>query len=286
MAQGDSVAMKPSASTSSTSSYGDLKPYVERMNDLGPWANLFGVLTFVFSLLAAGRWLYKRFRQRTAPETISAWCRARLGAGVDEIAAKCRKRIKIAVVDDQPQDIASGHLIALSYKVSIFQRIALADVDQLRDYDVVILDITNVVVEDPAKGGLHVIRQLKSGVHQPIVIAVSGKRYDPSVTEFFKLADAQLKKPVSAQELSGTIDQLLKPNFTIGGIAKLLDKEIEGNGFTPLSEIKALNGRIVRAFKTNATLKAKSVLDDMDRTNRVNALIAKFIELRAIDGHH
>jgi CheY-like chemotaxis protein len=285
--ENQSAPAAASGPASSVSVYGaDLKPYVDRMNDLGPWANLFGVLTFLGSLILGARWAYRKFIHRDVPKTISSWISENYGAAAGEITQKCRKHIKIALVDDQPQDFDTAVLTGLSYRLSTYQKIGLAEIDSLRAFDLVILDITNVVPEDAAKGGLHVIRKLKSGEIRPIVIAVSGKRYDPSVTEFFQLADMQLKKPVTAHALSDAVDKLLRPSFTLAGIASSIDREIAGNGFAPPDLIKSLNRKIISAIKKKKSLRAKAAFDDVAKTEKINSLLSRCANLRGINGYH
>lgn len=276
---------KPSSGIHAMSSEppGLYKNVVTHLNDLGPWANLFGVITFLLLLFSGIKYIWKKFFSQKTPESIETWVKQRLRQSEERINPTCRKRVKIAVVDDQPIDISANTLITLGYKVHIFTSMSLAEAEKLSEFDLVILDIANVVPEDPSRGGLSIIRKLKEFSTPPIVIAVSGKRYDPSLTEFFKLADLQLKKPITAEKLEEATENLLRPRFSILGIAKSLDAEIAGNG-VPKAEILRLN-RIIVQVLNGKNKKRPQLVDERKRDNRLWIDIDRLLTAKISNGY-
>lgn len=255
------------------------------MNDLGPLANLIAVLGFIGTIYAFTRWIWRLFFKKNIPNSIESWAFDKFGSGGASISAKCRKSIKIAVVDDEPGDIATQLLANLGYKVSIYTSISLAHIDELLSYDLVILDITNVVPEDPKKGGMLIIKTLKSALEPPLVIAVSGKRYDPSTTEFFKLADLVLKKPVQADKLSNTVNDILTPLFSLHGVAKNLDNAISMNGLQSQSDVLNINHLVIKEIQNKAEKKPPIFSTNTIVNEKILGLTHRFKLIRKYDGN-
>lgn len=193
--------------------------YFEGLSGL---ANALGIATGLL-MIAGLVWRFSSQTRRKVPESLSAWAQAKYGSIGRGLNEKARSTIRIAIVDDKPEDFPESYIRSLRYDLSIFQSLSLTNIDCLNKYDLVILDITNVIVEDKKSGGLEVIKRLKSLQTAPLVIAVSGKKYDPTVTEFFKLADAYLKKPVKETDLEAVLQRLLIPRVSPVGIAETMD---------------------------------------------------------------
>ena len=170
------------------------------------------------------RWLWRRTAKSHL--NIHEWAERRFGDDGLRLNQKILSTFKLAIVDDKPDDFPVDYLRQCGYDLTVIEKISLANTVDLLRYDLIAMDITNVVVEDEAKGGLELIRRVKASPNPPIVIAVSGKRYDPTVTEFFKLSDYQMKKPVTAANLESAIVKLLTERWAPGSIAASMDKII------------------------------------------------------------
>lgn len=169
--------------------------------------------------------------------------------------------LKIAIVDDKPDDFPVDYLRQCGYDLTVISTISLADSSNLQAYDLIAMDITNVVIEDTTRGGLELIRRVKGFSNSPIVIAVSGKRYDPTVTEFFKLADAHMKKPVKPADLESAIENLLTDRCAPGKIAEGMDNLIiaaVGNQYKRQKIVRRLTKSLKSAKPISAGLDGDS----------------------------
>ncbi|MDW5416727.1 response regulator [Iodobacter sp. CM08] len=106
--------------------------------------------------------------------------------------------IKIAIVDDEPHDFPVEYLKRCNYDVIVFEEISLSEYEKFSSYDIVFLDMIGVVIEDRDKGALELIKRIKGMNNSPYVVAVSKTTFDPTVTEYFKLANDVAKKPIDS----------------------------------------------------------------------------------------
>jgi len=121
------------------------------------------------------------------------------------------KRVScIAVVDDEIEDFPVNYLRRAGFKIDTFKKISLTEVNRLENYDIVFLDIVGVVEEDWFRGGLELIKRIRELPVSPIVIAISGRKFDPTVSDFFKLADDTMRKPVKEVECEEEIEPFLR----------------------------------------------------------------------------
>lgn len=147
----------------------------------------------------------------------------------------------IAVVDDNPEHYPIDSLNRCGYRITPIESISLANVDQLLSYDLLILDITNIVVEDLKRGGLTLLKKIKSERPDMLTIAASSKRYDPTLTEFFKLANDQIKTPIEHEELEQKIVKVLNDKYCPSLAGKRLDDLISGKDLTFKQKQKIIN---------------------------------------------
>lgn len=138
------------------------------------------------------------------------------------------KSKKICIVDDNPENYPITYLKDSGFNIHDIQSLSLAEMDNLLKYDLLILDITGIVKEDPEQGGLELLRRLKEKDKDLLTIAASSKRFDPTLTEFFKLSDAQIKTPIEGVELEKKLLDILNLNFCPNRIAKHLDDITSG----------------------------------------------------------
>jgi len=137
-----------------------------------------------------------------------------------------RKNAKIAIIDDEPSQFPVEYLQRSGLSIETIRSISLTDIDRLRQYNLILLDIVGVVDEDSRSGGLELLKRLKGSGGSPVVIAVSGKKFDPTMTEFFKLAEDQMKKPISERLCEEKILYNLEAELSPLKLAGLLDSII------------------------------------------------------------
>lgn len=131
-----------------------------------------------------------------------------------ETMIKIKRESKIAIIDDNLSDFPVDYLRRAGFNVDVHTEVSLAQIQQFEGHDVILLDIVGVVAEDKHSGGLELIKRIKSFSTRPAVIAVSGKRFDPTVTDFFKLADDVLKKPISEKVCEERIVAVLEKRLS------------------------------------------------------------------------
>lgn len=185
----------------------------------GPLANFLqigGAAVGFFLVVWRGcRWALRHIQTRRL-NTLSLW----LGGKSDQVSSA--KSLRIAIVDDRPDDYPLDSLRRLGYSVVHIPSLGLGDVPALLAYHCVLLDINGVLVEDPKRGGLEVLKRLKAA-DVPYVVAVSSRGFDITMSEFFMLADQRLKKPIPQAEIEGIIEDAFKAKFSAKDAARRVD---------------------------------------------------------------
>lgn len=138
------------------------------------------------------------------------------------------KAVKIVVVDDNPDDFPLDYLRNSFGQVTVFDKISLSEASKLVGYDLIFLDMTGVVKEDLKYGGLQLIKKVKDLPDSPIVVAVSRARFDPTATDYFKIADDVLKKPLTELKCEEVVLELVKDKLSPFKAADTIDSEILG----------------------------------------------------------
>lgn len=170
---------------------------------------------FLLVVWRGGKWASRRI-QSNRLNTVSLWL-----AGKPHQASSA-KSLRIAVVDDRPDDYPLESLRRLGYSVVHIASLGLGDVPTLLAYQCVLLDINGVLVEDPKRGGLEILKRLKAA-DGPYVVAVSSKGFDITMSEFFMLADQRLKKPIPQAEVEGIIESAYQARYSARDAARRVD---------------------------------------------------------------
>lgn len=171
-----------------------------------------------------------------------------------------RKRVKIVVIDDEESSFPFKLLQDDGYTIEWWSRVDSRKLQRLEsgDFDIVILDIMGVA--DPElspSDGLGVLKRIKSVNTKQIVVAFSGQSFDLSKTEFWRLADDVLSKPVTIIECKELLDRLINERITLtrywGAISELLKSSGVSN-----RNLKKIERRMVNAVvkKDGAALKS------------------------------
>lgn len=172
-----------------------------------------GLMAFVWRV---SKWASKRI-QANRLSTVSLWLTGK------SLQWSSAKSLRIAVVDDHPEDYPLESLRRLGYSVVHIASLGLSDIPSLLAYQCVLLDINGVLVEDPKRGGLEILKRLKTA-DSPYVVAVSSKGFDITMSEFFMLADQRLKKPIPQAEVEGIIESAYQARYSAEAAANRVDK--------------------------------------------------------------
>jgi CheY-like chemotaxis protein len=180
-------------------------------------------------LFGSAVWIYKKWG------AILKWFGRRKLAGMKDYMAVNppnytfdNKGVKIVVVDDNPDDFPLDYLRSTFGQVAVFDKISLSEASKLVGYDLIFLDMTGVVKEDLKYGGLQLIKKVKELPDSPIVVAVSRARFDPTATDYFKIADDVLKKPLTEMKCEEVVLDLVKDKLSPFKAADIIDSEILG----------------------------------------------------------
>jgi len=198
----------------------DVKTYLEGLS----WAaNLMALLP----ISGGAIWIYKKWG------TIVAWFGRRKLVGVKDYMVMNvpnyifdNKNVKIVVIDDNPDDFPLDYLRNTFGQITVFDKISLSETSRLIGNDLIFLDMMGVVKEDSRYGGLQLIKKIKALPVPPIVVAVSGARFDPTASDYFKIADDALKKPLTEMKCEEVVLELVKDKMSPFKAADTIDSEI------------------------------------------------------------
>lgn len=146
----------------------------------------------------------------------------------------------VVVVDDQPENYPLDYLRKCGFNITPITKISFTNYKHLLDYDLIILDVTNIVEEDMNRGGLELMKKIKKDNSRKPVIAASSKKYDPTLTEFFRLSDGQISTPIKDQALEKVVTNILLKFYSPKTQAKQIDDFLTGKGLDQKQKAKSL----------------------------------------------
>jgi CheY-like chemotaxis protein len=180
-------------------------------------------IAILVPLGGAALWMWRRARKRLArPRSFSALVKAKLGLPFP--MEQLQSLAQVAIVDDNLSDFPVADLRKAGFQIKTYKHVGVADFDDLSQFDVVFLDMHDIVRDDPTEGGLKLIRVLRKKNPRQKICAVSGNQFNPSATAFFKLADDALNKPMSAQRCVEVLEAFLREKLDPVALARLLDE--------------------------------------------------------------
>lgn len=190
-------------------------------SDAGWFANFLTVMT---PLATFGFLLYKASRSKLDEIKIDypnmeGYVKSKGDRFSDDVKHK-----KIAIVDDQPENYPIDYLRRISFYIQVFEKVSLSNFDFLNDYDLIFMDVTNVVEEDPSRGGFELIKKVREKFKDKVIIGVSSKKFDPTLTEFFKMCNTQCKTPIIERECEDLITEQLNKHFSPRLISRGIDE--------------------------------------------------------------
>jgi len=126
-----------------------------------------------------------------------------------------KKRAKVLVVDDN--DFPYGKLFARDgYTFEKWNDIENLSKLESGYYDIILLDIHGVGMNESEEQGLGVLKHLRKTSPSQIIIAYSNADWPLKYQEFFDMADSKLDKRQDYVEFKRVVDKLLKDKFSLG----------------------------------------------------------------------
>lgn len=184
-----------------------------------------GIGTIIGAIYGAYRFVKKMINSRNDYSNIYNYVQ-------DKPTDKIIKNRKIAIIDDQPKNYPLEYLRKAGFNITVYEKVSLSNYSFISDYDLIFLDITNVVEEDLERGGFELIKRIRDELIDVVIIGVSSKRFDPTLTEFFKMADEQSKTPISEKDCENLIADTLEKHYSAKEIAINIDEIINKSRVT------------------------------------------------------
>lgn len=207
--------------------------FIVWLNSLGWFANLItigipvsGIILFL--LKKPRQWILKKIRKAKLSMQYHTIFEFIQRQGLENKSYISTKELNILILDDEPQNYPIEYLRNCKYKINHREEISLSNIDEILDFDLIILDITGIVKEDKQKGGFELLKRLRK--EKPLgqaIIAASSKRFDLSVADFYEMADVKIKTPIEGIEMEEVLEQAMKLKFNVLELAKKLDHTIE-----------------------------------------------------------
>lgn len=179
--------------------------------------------------------------------------------------AELRKRTKIVVVDDEEESFPCRLLQDDGYTIEWWSKVDSPKLKRLEngDFDIIILDIMGVVDKEISKDdGIGILKRIKNVNNHQLVVAFSGQSYDLSKTEFWKLADEALSKPVTFVQCKEVLDNLIKTKINILNYWSAINSILMLSG-KPSKDISVLENKLV------SILEGSSKFDENEIINKV-----------------
>jgi CheY-like chemotaxis protein len=129
-----------------------------------------------------------------------------------------KRKTKIVVIDDEEDSFPYKLLQNDGYTIEWWEKVDANKLQRLEngDFDIIILDIMGIASEELSRtDGIGVLKRIKNVNKNQIVVAFSGQSYDLSKTEFWKLADEALSKPVTLIQCKELLDNLISNKINI-----------------------------------------------------------------------
>lgn len=204
--------------------------FISIWNNSGWIANLLTILIGAGSIFGGVYSIYLKGKRHLQDKNVYSSVVNYVRQNYDYGSVNILKKRKIAIVDDQPENYPIDYLRKSGFNVSVYEEVSLANYGFIESYDLVFLDITNVVKEDPQRGGFELMKRVRAEMTGIVIIGVSSKRFDPTLTEFFRLADEQAKTPISEKDceqlILNTLEKYYSPIHISGEIDGFLNESV------------------------------------------------------------
>lgn len=207
-----------------------IKSITDWFSSLGWLANIITIIgipltgIILFFLKKPCQWIFKKIRKAKLSMQYHTIFEFIQRQGLENKSYISTKELNILILDDEPQNYPIEYLRNCKYKINHREEISLSNIDEILDFDLIILDITGIVKEDKKKGGFELLKRLRK--EKPLgqaIIAASSKRFDLSVADFYEMADVKIKTPIEGIEMEEVLEQAMKLKFNVLELAKKLD---------------------------------------------------------------
>lgn len=197
---------------------------------------ILGLITTTSLIIGLKKWLSTHNKKIQPHADMTSFISSSITSKTPDIKSK-----KIVIVDDQPENYPIAYLQKSGFNITSITTVSLSNYNHLLNYDLIILDVTNIVEEDMKRGGLELMKRIKGENPQKPVISASSKTYDPTLTEFFKLSNKQIQTPINEQKLERIIIETLQESYSPLSTAKEIDSFLTGKGLSQRQKSKILN---------------------------------------------
>lgn len=201
--------------------------FINIWSNSGWLANLLTIVLGVITVFGGGYSIYRKLKSYLKDKNDYSSVINYVRSNYEYDSIDLLKKRKVAIIDDQPENYPIDYLRKSGFKISVYEEVSLSNYNFIDSYDLVFLDITNVVKEDPQRGGFELMKRIRSEMTGIVIIGVSSKRFDPTLTEFFRLADETAKTPISEKDceklLLSALEKYYSPIHISGKIDELLN---------------------------------------------------------------
>jgi DNA-binding response OmpR family regulator len=210
---------------------------------------------------------------------LPAWLHRKKGS-ITEIRSslpmtELRKRAKVVVIDDEADSFPTRSLQADGYTIEWWSNIDARGLQRLEagDFDIVILDIQGIAgpgLSDTGDGQ-GILRRIKSVNPKQVVVAFSGQSYSLDSTQFWRLADDALRKPVTIIQCKELLDRLIQDHISVAGYWANITGLLNRAQVTPKAAAN-LEDAIVRAAKEGRTITLEDVRDAVGTIDSIQTI--------------
>lgn len=170
-------------------------------------------------------------------------------------SSELKKKTKIVVIDDEEDSFPYKLLQDDGYTIEWWDKVDSQKLHRLEsgDFDIIILDILGVADKELSDtDGIGVLKRIKSVNKNQIIVAFSGQSYDLSKTEFWKLADDALSKPVTFIQCKEILDSLIRKHININSYWKAVKDLLVVNKASPAT-IRKIEKEIYKSLEGNSS---------------------------------
>ena len=181
-----------------------------------------------------------------------------------------KKRARILVIDDH--EFPYQRLFQRDgYQVDKWTEIENLPKLEQAFYDVILLDIHGVGVEDSEEQGFGILKHLKKVSPAQIIIAYSNADWALKYQDFFDMADARLDKRQDYVEFKRIVDEQLNRRFSLGFYLDRITRESGAKS----SDIAKLRSVSESAIRSRDIKKLESYLDtNIDNKDKIQIALS------------
>lgn len=169
-----------------------------------------------------------------------------------------RRTARILVIDDDRDAFPIDLLKREGYSIDHWPLVTELRRLEQGDFDVIFLDIHGVAANLGQADGIGILGAIKRTNPHQIVVAFSGQSFDLSKMDFWKGADAGLKKPVDFLTAKETIDRMLS-KLTVEHYWKSICALLSQNG-VPEAKQQRVEAALVTAIEKHDASRVSEVL--------------------------